>query len=72
MVMNGYGFLGYEYIHFSLVHFNISLSIYTFLYNNVLIFYYEQPKSFGLIKSITDVNLFITTKGFKYLRGNKN
>ena len=37
-----------------------------------LFFYYEQPKSFGSTKAVTDDNLFITTKCFKYLSGNKN
>ena len=50
----------------------IGLFIDTFSYNNVLIFYYKQPKFFGSTKSITNTNLFITTKSFKYLSGNKN
>ena len=47
-------------------------TIESMLYNNVLIFYYEQTKSFSSKKSITDVNRFITTKCFKYVSGNKN
>ena len=46
--------------------------MYKFFIFNVLIFLYEQPKSFGSTKSITDVNLFITIKCFNYLNGNKN
>ena len=51
----------------------MNISIFDWSIFNISWFiYYEQLKYSGSTKSIADVNLFINTKCYKYLSGNKN